>query len=657
MNELIPAVVIAVVLMVWLPMFPREQTWARVVVLGFSLLLTLRYLFWRITETLPATELTVQTVWGSVFLIFEMSTIVGLFIGHCFQMRTANRSNEADQGATRLKKSDNVPGVDVFIATYNEGLDVVERTIVGALSLDYPNFTVWVLDDGKRDWLRKFCEDKGVRYITRPDNEHAKAGNINHGLAVSKLVTNGDLVMVLDADFVARADFLWRTVGFFEDEKIGIVQTPQHFFNPDPIQSNLLADQFWVDEQRYFFDIVQPSRDAWDVAFCCGTSSVIRRRYLEEIGGFPTDSVTEDILLSFVFLQHGYITRYLDERLSVGLAPEGLKEYLTQRSRWCLGTMQILWLKSCPLWAPGLTMLQRTSFLWQVMNWVVTFPWAIIILAAPLLYLFFGLYAIEARASELLSHMAPAFVAILMSVNWVSNRKYLIIMTDATRLIMVFTILGSLYQSLIRPFGQRFKVTAKGGDRSKVIIQWPLLWKLLLLFVISVLGIVLNLVPEYAVIEDHEQQWVNFIWCFFNIIVIAISAMICVDLPRPRKEERFVVNENSVIVVEGKKHPCLIKDLSLNGANIQSPVQELPILHRLILNVEGVGVVKCQISRIINPYEIGVEFVDLSTKRDAMIRKVYTSDYANVSHHAYPGKLFLSILYRFFGYQLSDIKQ
>jgi len=651
MNELIPALIIAIVLMVWLPMFPREKTWARVAVLGFALILTTRYLFWRITETLPAFELSIQPVWGWVFFIFEISAIVGLFVGHFFQMRTVNRSNEADQSAAKLKLSDDIPAVDVFITTYNEGLDVVERTIVAALSLDYPNFTVWVLDDGKREWLRKFCEDKGANYLTRSKNEHAKAGNINHGLAVSKLSSDADLVMVLDADFVVRADFLWRTVGFFEDEKIGIVQTPQHFFNPDPIQSNLLADQLWVDEQRYFFDIVQPSRDAWDVAFCCGTSSVIRRSYLEEIGGFPTDSVTEDILLSFVFLQHGYITRYLDERLSIGLAPEGLKEYLTQRSRWCLGTMQILWLKSCPLWAPGLTVLQRTSFLWQVMNWLVTFPWAIIVLMAPLLYLFFGLYAIEAQASELINHMAPAFVAILMSVNWVSNRKYLIIMTDATRLIMVFTILGSLYQSLTRPFGQRFKVTAKGGDRNKVIIQWSLLWKLILLLALSVLGIALNLVPEYAVIEDHEQQWMNFIWCFFNIVVIAISAMICIDLPRPRREERFVVNENSVIVVEDKKHPCLIKDLSLSGANIQTPLQGLPISHRLMLNVVGVGVMKCQISRIISPYEIGVEFIDLSSKRDAMIRKVYTSNYTNVSYYAYPGKLFLSILYRFFGHK------
>jgi len=216
---------------------------------------------------------------------------------------------------------------------------------------------------------------------------------------------------------------------------------------------------------------------------------------------------------------------------------------------------------------------------------------------------------------------------------------------------MVFTILGSLYQSLTRPFGQRFKVTAKGGDRNRVIIQWPLLWKLILLLALSVLGIVLNLVPEYAVIQDHEQQWVNFIWCFFNIVVIAISAMICVDLPRPRREERFVVNENSIIVVDGKKHSCLIKDLSLSGANIQIPVQELPILDLMMLNVADVGLVKCQNSRTISPYEIGIEFTDLSSKRDAMIRKVYTSNYTNVSYYAYPGKLFLSILYRLFGRQ------
>ena len=86
----------------------------------------------------------------------------------------------------------------------------------------------------------------------------------------------------------------------FRDPAVGVVQTPQHFINPDPIQINLNATKFWPDEQRYFFDIVMPAKDAWSAAFCCGTSSIIRMRPLLEMGGFPTDSVTEDYLLSLL---------------------------------------------------------------------------------------------------------------------------------------------------------------------------------------------------------------------------------------------------------------------------------------------------------------------------------------------------------------------
>ncbi len=649
MSVLLPTLFIFLMLIIWLPILPKEKTWARILVLGFAIALTLRYFSWRVMITLPSLTMSFQSLWAWVFFIFEIGAITGLLIGLVFQSRTSNRSEEADQGVARLIQRDVLPSVDVFIATYNEELEVVERTIVGALSLNYPRYTVWVLDDGKREWLREFCAKKGAHYVTRPNNLHAKAGNINNGLAVSKAKSNADLIMVLDADFVPRSNFLWRTVGFFDDEKIGIVQTPQYFFNPDPAQANLLADRFWVDEQRYFFDIIQPSRDAWDVAFCCGTSSVVRRRYLEEVSGFPTDSVTEDMLLTFVFLQKGYITRYLRERLSVGLAPEGLKEYLTQRSRWCLGTLQILWLKSCPLWASGLNMTQRISFLWQTLNWVVTFPWVLLCLLAPLIFLFTGIYAIETQGSDIIAYFAPAFVAVLMSISWVSQNKNLIIMTDATRLVMVFTILNSIYQGLFRPFGQGFKVTAKGGDRSKVVIHWQLLWKLIVLFLLSLTGITINLIPEYAVIDNHDLFLANLFWSFFNIIIILIAALIAIDLPRQRNQERFAVHEPSKMILDGDRGMlCLIKDLSLSGARVQ--LDNKPLLSESVqLDVPGVGRLSCKINRHINTQEVAIQFSDLTFNRDAMIRKLYTQGYSNVSLRAKPLKLFIIVMQRIFG--------
>src|SRR6185437_11803269 len=152
------------------------------------------------------------------------------------------------------------------------------------------------------------------------------------------------------ADFVPQRNFLMRMIGFFADPKIGIMQAPHAFYNYDPIQANLALQNSLPDEQRFFFDTIMPSRDAWDAAFCCGSNSVIRRAALHSIGdALPTHSITEDILLSMVLLREGYITRYLCERLAFGLAPETINAFFVQRQRWARGAMQIIYLASGPL--------------------------------------------------------------------------------------------------------------------------------------------------------------------------------------------------------------------------------------------------------------------------------------------------------------------
>src|SRR6185369_5677217 len=134
------------------------------------------------------------------------------------------------------------PLIDVFICTYNEERTILERTIIGATGMEYGNYRVWVLDDGRRPWLRRLASELNCHYLTRPDNHHAKAGNINHALRhVGALPERPDFVAILDADFVPRPDFLARTISLMDDASVGVVQTPQHFINSDPIQTNLAA--------------------------------------------------------------------------------------------------------------------------------------------------------------------------------------------------------------------------------------------------------------------------------------------------------------------------------------------------------------------------------------------------------------------------------
>ena len=300
--------------------------------------------------------------------------------------------------------------VDLFICSYNEEEAILERTIIGATGLDYPNYRVWMLDDGRRPWLQTLCAKLNCGYITRPDNSHAKAGNINHAMRkVANLPNPPDYISILDADFVPMPNFLSRAMTLFRDNSIGIVQTPQHFINPDPIQTNLLATQVWPDDQRFFFDVVMPAKDAWSAAFCCGTSSIIRFPPLMAIGGFPTNSVTEDYLLTLRLKEAGYTTAYLNEPLTLGLAPEGIKEYVTQRSRWCLGFMQISRGRSGPFSsASPLTFIDRLSLVEAFLNWAAVYPSRLMGLIVPILYLLFNIKSAHAE----LAGRRPVFLAI-----------------------------------------------------------------------------------------------------------------------------------------------------------------------------------------------------------------------------------------------------
>ena len=404
------------------PTLPISRPWARFLVFATVWFIVARYLNWRFfTTVLPAQGVWYEVSWVWFCFAIEMLAIGDALILYLCFLRTSDRSREADWNEARLRalRPQDQPSVDVYIATYNEPFEVLEKTITGALCLDYTNFQVWVLDGGRRPWLKSFCEAKGVGYITRPDNSHAKAGAINHALTN----THAEFVAVLDADFIIQRRFLMRTIGFFRDAKIGIVQIPHTFYNHDPMQTNLAMRKTIPDDQRFFFEAIMPSRDAWDAAFCCGSNSVTRRAALRAIGdALPTQSITEDVLLSLTLLRAGYITRYLCERLAFGLAPEGLQAFFIQRQRWARGAMQILYLAAGPL-GKNLTIMQRLLFLpthWLTQS--LTFLLAAII---PLVFLWTGvLPMVNVTLEGVFSYVIPMILATVGGICVYAPKRY-----------------------------------------------------------------------------------------------------------------------------------------------------------------------------------------------------------------------------------------
>ena len=504
---------------------------ARLVAVALMAALTAGYVAARFQATLPTLAWTFAALWPWLFLAFEMLALAYEQWTDYVLLRVTDHSAEADAYERRLRAAPQaLPTVDVFIATYNEGPGVLGPTVRAARGLDYPAalLKVWVLDDGRRPWLRAMCRELGVGYLARPTNEHGKAGNLNHALRR----TAGEFVLPLDADFVVRPDFLYRTLGFLLDRPdLGLVQTPQHFRNPDPVQHNLLGSRAWTEEQHYFMTVAQPARDAHGNAFCVGTGFVVRRSCLDELGGFPQETICEDLELSYALLARGRRTLYLNEPLSHGLAPESVPEYVKQRVRWCCGTVQQAFVRTGPLRGPGLSLFDRLFYLEGILYWL-TFPFVVLLLVAPAVFWFTGVPALECRNPELFMLLAARWAARPVARYWLSERKVLPVVTTVAKAVPAFHLTAALLKSCIAPFATPFRVTLKGETRDAIVVRWPLFLLFTLLAGLLLGGMLLNLTGCYEVVPVNEWLPLNVGWTLYSLVVVILCALVCVELPK-----------------------------------------------------------------------------------------------------------------------------
>jgi cellulose synthase (UDP-forming) len=547
------------------------------------------YATWRWHDTLPDFALTAESLWPWLFISFEFVAIAYTLVSIIILFRTIDRSAQADAAELGLAEIGSYPAVDVFICTYDEPLEVVERSILSALALDYPCLTVWVLDDTRRDWLRAYCARVGARHLTRPNNEAAKAGNLNNALVATARESNAPIILVLDADFAARRDFLKRTVGLLLSEPdAAVVQTPQFYYNADPIQHNLLSAQSWVDDQRFFFDIFQPAKDAWGCAFCVGTSFIVRRDRLEEIGGFPHAAISEDLNLTCALQRHGYRTIWLNEPLSFGLSAEGVPEYITQRTRWCLGTIQVALLRSGPIFGAGYSFTQRWQFLHGVLNWACK-PFLVLLLLAPSLYWFAGLPAFEANYLSFMRYGIPAVLAQIIYMGWISRARTLPLFMEATHAVTCFALTATLLSAIVRPFGRPFKVTDKGGDRSAPRVHWKLAAIFGIIAASSAGSIVWAFVSPNAAGEISSIDFFNLVWAAIAMLIAFIAFLVCFELPRG--EQTFAIDEDAWLAVDREVHDCRIASLSISSARLDMAMAPVAcqVDSQVRLHLDGLG--------------------------------------------------------------------
>jgi cellulose synthase (UDP-forming) len=488
-----------------------------------------------------------------------------------------------------------------------------------------------------------------VTYVTRQSNEHAKAGNLNNGLRLTGGPLASPIILVLDADFAPHANLLRRTVGLFNDARVGVIQTPQLYFNADPIQHNLMASKSWVDDQRIFFDVFQPAKDAWDSAFCVGTTFLVRRDRLDEIGGFPTGAVSEDINLTYTMLRHGYVTRWLNERLSVGLAAEGLPEYITQRARWCLGTVQVALLKDGPFTGSGLTVVQRLQYLHGLLNWLCK-PFIVLMLLAPAVYWFLDVPAFEADYVDFLRHALPALIAFYAYSSWISRRRTLPIFMEVTHMVTAVAITRTLITCCYRPFGHPFKVTDKGGDRSRTIVRWDMLRIFGGLTVVSLGAIAWALIGPYAAAEPTPVDMLNLVWAGISALLSSVACLVCFERPRVHREELFETDHAGRMTVDGSNIDCQVHRLSTVDASVRLGRREkpLPIGAAVDLAIEGVEPVSGHIaSRRGREVNIALKLPEL--QRRALLVALYGRPNNNVPLQADWGGAMMGVFRRSVG--------
>jgi len=584
------------------------------------------YIYWRVTETIPWGGSAGELWWPLACLFVEASALFDAAILLAILSRPTDRSAEADSGELRLRERWNVdarqlPPVDIFIATYNEPREVLEKTVLGCLALEWPEARVWVLDDGRRQWVRDFCLGKGAGYINRPNNKGAKAGNINHALTQ----TSAPFVAVFDADFVPRRDFLLRTMGFFEDDKVGIVQVPHSFYNHDPMQTNLGLQQSMPDDQRFFFEAIMPGRDGWDASFCCGSNSVTRRTLFEDIGGgLPEGSITEDMLLTLASLRNGYVTRYLNEPLAFGLAPENTAAFFVQRQRWAQGAMQILHLKCGPL-GPGLKLRHRLLFLPSA--WLTQGMQSIFMVLTPIMFMLFNLSPmVNVDLHSLLFFLLPMIVALLTGITMLAPGRYYPMAAQVLGLFQAFRILPVALQTLFRPKGLVFKVTPKGSNASGGQWESTIFFWAMLMIAANVIGLAINLSPDTRIVSQDGLLPVVSFWATVNIILLLLVAMMCLERPRIRGEERFplkqsvtVMGENGQMVMSGDG------DVSISGLGLHLQQEtQFQKGERVQVVMPEVGIIRGIVQRAGQRLGIAFDFQSAEV-RDQLIIALFTN--------------------------------
>ena len=544
----------------------RAPSW-RLVVVFLSLVASFRYMLYRGTETL-AWNSTGDIVVSLLLYTAELYALVTL-VGGYFQTAITRRNTPP---SITVPDSE-LPTVDVFIPTYNEDLDVLGPTVLGAMAIDYPSKKVWVLDDGNRPEVAAMARRLGVGYLARTDNSGAKAGNINAALAQ----TNGQLVAFFDADHVPVRGFLRQTVGFFlKNPNLALVQTPHHFYNPDPFLRNLHMEGSVPPEQHLFYHGIQLGNDFWNSAFFCGSCALISRKALDDVGGLSQETVTEDAHTALQMHSKGWDSVFLDIPLAAGLATESFAFHVGQRIRWARGMAQIFRTDN-PLIKRGLSLAQRINYFNAAWHFFAGLP-RLIFLIIPPIYLLWDFHPVDADVREVLVYAIPHLLLEgLGAATMHRNVRHSIWPEVYEVAVAPYTALVTS-MAMVMPSRGRFNVTTKGTHIEKRTFDYRNTSPHLVILGLLLAGFAVLPGKLYDHPLDQETILVAAAWNLYNVMILL--AAISAGLERPQRRAHHRIDREAqvyagrrprqVLGVDGLE-PMMGKssDLSMGGLSFR----------------------------------------------------------------------------------------
>ncbi|HEY2468670.1 MAG TPA: UDP-forming cellulose synthase catalytic subunit [Terracidiphilus sp.] len=489
----------------------------------FSVFSTLRYGYWRVIQTWDGiTSAGHIHRWDNIFVLLllaaEFFAFSTLILGYFQTLRPLKRPPLPLAG-----NPSSWPTVDVLVPTYNEPLHVVRGTVMAAMAIEYPRnkMRVLLLDDGKREEFREFAAQVGVEYVTRGNNAHAKAGNINHALEK----TTGEYIAIFDCDHVPARSFLQMTLGWFQrDHNLALVQTPHHFYSPDPFERNLGQFRRVPNEGELFHRLVQDGNDLWNASFFCGSCAVMRRSALEEIGGIAVETVTEDAHTALRLQRNGWNTAYINIPLAAGLATESLAAHIGQRIRWARGMTQILRVEN-PLFASGLTLSQRLCYFNATTHFLFAIP-RLIFLLVPLVYLVFGKVNIYGYTWAILAYAFPHLVLSNLTNSRIQGRHRYSFWNEIYEVVLAPYILFPTLLALINPRLGKFNVTSKGGILRRSYFDKRIALPYLLLLAFNITGLVMAERRYMADPVHRDTIIMNGAWCAYSTMILLVAASV-----------------------------------------------------------------------------------------------------------------------------------